>query len=84
MRLVLKANRPNPHLGKRSKLALPDYWVDSYGSTGLMHMDLCGPVEIQSRGEKKYIILVVVDNYSRFTWTIFLSSTDETYQLKGI
>ncbi|WMV28765.1 hypothetical protein MTR67_022150 [Solanum verrucosum] len=43
-------------------------------------MDLCGPVKIQSRGGKKYI-MVVVDDYSRFTWTMFLKSKDETYDV---
>ncbi|GJZ18124.1 retrovirus-related pol polyprotein from transposon TNT 1-94 [Tanacetum coccineum] len=42
----------------------------------LSHMDLCGPMRIQSINEKKYI-LVIVDDYSRFTWVIFLRSNDE-------
>ncbi|XP_021752647.1 uncharacterized protein LOC110715354 [Chenopodium quinoa] len=44
----------------------------------LIHMDLCGPMRIQSRSGKKYV-LVIVDDYSRFTWFIFLSSKDETF-----
>ncbi|GJU29125.1 retrovirus-related pol polyprotein from transposon TNT 1-94 [Tanacetum coccineum] len=32
----------------------------------LLHMDLCGPMRIQSINGKKYI-LVIVDDYSRFT-----------------
>nr|GEV41696.1 retrovirus-related Pol polyprotein from transposon TNT 1-94 [Tanacetum cinerariifolium] len=40
----------------------------------LLHMDLCGPM--QSINEKKYI-LVVVDDYSRFTWVKCLRSNDE-------
>ena len=39
----------------------------------LIHMDLCGSVKIQSRNRKMYI-LVVVDDYTRFTWTMFLKS----------
>ncbi|XP_049342929.1 uncharacterized protein LOC125807259 [Solanum verrucosum] len=42
----------------------------------LLHMDLCGPIRIQSRGGKKYI-LVVVDDFSRFTWNMFLRTKDE-------
>ena len=34
-------------------------------------MDLCGPMRITSRGGKRYV-LVVVDDYSRFTWSLFL------------
>ena len=41
-----------------------------------LHMDLCGPMRIQSINGKKYI-LVVVDDYSRFTWVKFLRSKDE-------
>nr|GFB01002.1 retrovirus-related Pol polyprotein from transposon TNT 1-94 [Tanacetum cinerariifolium] len=36
----------------------------------LLHMDLCGPMRIESINEKKYI-LVIVDDYSRYTWTLF-------------
>nr|GFA60034.1 retrovirus-related Pol polyprotein from transposon TNT 1-94 [Tanacetum cinerariifolium] len=37
----------------------------------LLHMDLCGPMRVESVNEKKYI-LVIVDDYSRFTWVKFL------------
>nr|GEU83553.1 retrovirus-related Pol polyprotein from transposon TNT 1-94 [Tanacetum cinerariifolium] len=42
----------------------------------LLHMDLCGPMRVESVNEKKYII-VIVDDYSRFTWVEFLRSKDE-------
>nr|GEV10209.1 retrovirus-related Pol polyprotein from transposon TNT 1-94 [Tanacetum cinerariifolium] len=42
----------------------------------LLHMDLCGPMHVASINEKKYI-LVIVDDYSRFTWVRFLRSKDE-------
>ncbi|GJS45200.1 retrovirus-related pol polyprotein from transposon TNT 1-94, partial [Tanacetum coccineum] len=42
----------------------------------LLHMDLCGPMRIQSINGRKYI-LVIVENYSRFTWVKFLRSKDE-------
>ncbi|GKB35873.1 retrovirus-related pol polyprotein from transposon TNT 1-94 [Tanacetum coccineum] len=42
----------------------------------LLHMDLCGPMHVESINEKKYI-LVIVDDYSRFTWVKFLRSKDE-------
>nr|GFA13268.1 Gag-Pol polyprotein [Tanacetum cinerariifolium] len=41
------------------------------------HMDLCGPMRVQTINGKKYI-LVIVDDYSRFTWVKFLRSKDET------
>nr|GFC01482.1 ribonuclease H-like domain-containing protein [Tanacetum cinerariifolium] len=43
----------------------------------LLHMDLCRPMRVESINEKKYI-LVIVDDYSRFTWVKFLRSKDET------
>ncbi|GKA25688.1 integrase, catalytic region, zinc finger, CCHC-type containing protein [Tanacetum coccineum] len=39
-------------------------------------MDLCGPMHVTSVNGKKYI-LVIVDDYSRFTWVKFLASKDE-------
>ncbi|GJR52569.1 retrovirus-related pol polyprotein from transposon TNT 1-94 [Tanacetum coccineum] len=42
-----------------------------------LHMDLCGPMRVESIKGKKYI-LVIVDDYSRFTWVKFLRSKDET------
>ncbi|GKB17813.1 putative reverse transcriptase domain-containing protein [Tanacetum coccineum] len=42
----------------------------------LLHMDLYGPMRVASVNGKKYI-LVIVDNYSRFTWVKCLRSKDE-------
>ncbi|GJT64408.1 putative ribonuclease H-like domain-containing protein [Tanacetum coccineum] len=39
-------------------------------------MDLCGPMRVTSVNGKKYI-LVIVDDYSRFTWVKFLRSKNE-------
>ncbi|XP_060216297.1 uncharacterized protein LOC132643781 [Lycium barbarum] len=46
----------------------------------LLHMDLYGPMRIQSIGGKKYIF-VIVDDFSRFTWTLFLRTKDETFSV---
>nr|GEU85651.1 hypothetical protein [Tanacetum cinerariifolium] len=43
----------------------------------LLHMDLCGPMRVASINGKRYV-LVIVDDYSRYTWTHFLKSKDET------
>ncbi|GJR08841.1 retrovirus-related pol polyprotein from transposon TNT 1-94 [Tanacetum coccineum] len=43
----------------------------------LLHMDLCGPMRVGSINGKKYV-LVIVDDYSRYTWTHFLRSKDKT------
>nr|GFC45420.1 hypothetical protein [Tanacetum cinerariifolium] len=42
----------------------------------LLLMDLCGPMRVASINGKKYI-LVIVDDYSRFTWVKCLRSKDE-------
>ncbi|GJX32549.1 retrovirus-related pol polyprotein from transposon TNT 1-94 [Tanacetum coccineum] len=43
----------------------------------LLHMDLCGPMRVESINGKKYV-LVIIDDYSRYTWTHFLRSKDKT------
>ncbi|GKF00652.1 retrovirus-related pol polyprotein from transposon TNT 1-94 [Tanacetum coccineum] len=40
-------------------------------------LDLCGPMRVESINGKKYI-LVIVDDCSRYTWTHFLRTKDET------
>ncbi|GKF62946.1 retrovirus-related pol polyprotein from transposon TNT 1-94 [Tanacetum coccineum] len=42
----------------------------------LLHVDLCGPMCFASVNGKKYI-LVIVDDYTRFTWVKCLRSKDE-------
>ncbi|GJT03585.1 retrovirus-related pol polyprotein from transposon TNT 1-94 [Tanacetum coccineum] len=42
----------------------------------LLHMDLCSPMGVESINGKRYI-LVIVDDYSRFTWVRFLRTKDE-------
>nr|GEV68400.1 ribonuclease H-like domain-containing protein [Tanacetum cinerariifolium] len=43
----------------------------------LLHMDLCGPMRVESINGRKYV-LVIVDDYSRYTWTYFLRSKEKT------
>nr|GEW55344.1 retrotransposon protein, putative, unclassified [Tanacetum cinerariifolium] len=43
----------------------------------LLHMDLCGPMRVASINSKWYV-LVIVDDYSRYTWVHFLRTKDET------
>ncbi|XP_042757515.1 uncharacterized protein LOC122197456 [Lactuca sativa] len=42
----------------------------------LLHNDLCGPSSIESIGGSKYI-LVIIDDFSRFTWVFFLKLKSE-------
>jgi transposase InsO family protein len=49
----------------------------------LLHMDLFGPIAYISIGGSKYC-LVIVDDYSRFTWVFFLQEKSQTQEtLKG-
>nr|GFA93213.1 hypothetical protein [Tanacetum cinerariifolium] len=43
-------------------------------------MDLFGPTSIKSI-DKKYYSLVVTDDFSRFSWTFFLRTKDETFYI---
>ena len=43
----------------------------------LLHMDLFGPVNVQSLVGKKYT-LVIVDEFSRYIWVFFLKSKSDT------
>ncbi|KAI3685606.1 hypothetical protein L6452_34856 [Arctium lappa] len=46
----------------------------------LIHMDLCGPIKTQSINGKKYI-LVMIDEYSRYTWLEFLRNKSDATEL---
>jgi hypothetical protein len=43
----------------------------------LLHMDLFGPTSYKSIGDNLYCV-VIVDDYSRYTWTLFLEDKSET------
>ncbi|KAI3746903.1 hypothetical protein L6452_09345 [Arctium lappa] len=46
----------------------------------LIHMDLCGPMRTQSINDKRYI-LVMIDEYSRYTWLEFLRNKSDVTEL---
>jgi transposase InsO family protein len=45
----------------------------------LLHMDIIDPSRVRSMGGKWYV-LVIVGNYSRYSWVFFLESTDEVFE----
>jgi transposase InsO family protein len=45
----------------------------------LLHMDIVGPSRVRSMGDKWYI-LVIVNDYSRYSWVFFLKSKDEVFE----
>jgi Integrase core domain len=53
--------------------------VSTNSSLELLHLDLFGPINIPSISRKKFVF-VIVDDYSRFTWVIFLISKVEIFE----
>ena len=45
-----------------------------------LHLDLFGPSRTRSLGDN-YYGFVICDDYSRFTWTLFLAHKDETFKV---
>jgi hypothetical protein len=45
----------------------------------LLHMDTVGPSRIHPMGGKWYV-LVIVDDYSHYSWVFFLESKDEVFE----
>ncbi|GKC47740.1 retrovirus-related pol polyprotein from transposon TNT 1-94 [Tanacetum coccineum] len=65
----------------------PKLIPSDYSKLELLHMDLCGPIRVASVNGKKYI-LMIVDDFSRFTWirtdngTKFKNATLKAYYEK--
>jgi transposase InsO family protein len=45
----------------------------------LLHMENVGPSQVRSMGGKWYV-LVIVDDYSRYSWVFFLESKDQVFE----
>nr|GEW28210.1 integrase, catalytic region, zinc finger, CCHC-type, peptidase aspartic, catalytic [Tanacetum cinerariifolium] len=68
---------PSCEQGKSKRASHPPKPVlNSRQRLHLLHMDLCGPMRTANINEKRYV-LVIVDDYSRYTWVHFLRSKDE-------
>lgn len=46
----------------------------------LLHMDLMGPMQVESIGGKRYVY-VVVNDFSRFTWVNFIKEKSDTFEI---
>nr|GEY39194.1 retrotransposon-related protein [Tanacetum cinerariifolium] len=69
---------PSCEQGKSKRASHPPKPVsNSKQQLHLLHMDLCGPMRVESINSKWYV-LVIVDDYSRYTWVYFLRTKDET------
>jgi hypothetical protein len=65
------------HFSKQKKLPFPQSMLKSLAPFDILHADLWGPYSTISLLGHKYF-LTLVDDYSRFTWVIFLKTKDET------
>nr|GEV58738.1 putative ribonuclease H-like domain-containing protein [Tanacetum cinerariifolium] len=67
--------------GKQHKASCESKLVNSVSKPlHTLYMDLFGPTSVSSLNHKLYC-LVVTDDFSRFTWTFFLKSKDETSRI---
>ncbi|GJZ67236.1 retrovirus-related pol polyprotein from transposon TNT 1-94 [Tanacetum coccineum] len=71
---------PSCEQGKSKRASHPPKPVpNSKQRLHLLHMDLCGPMRIASINGKRYV-LVIVDDYSRYTWVLFLRHIEEALE----
>nr|GFA52380.1 retrovirus-related Pol polyprotein from transposon TNT 1-94 [Tanacetum cinerariifolium] len=69
---------PSCEQGKSKRASHPPKPIlNSKQRLHMLHMDLCGPMRVSSINGKWYV-LVIVDDYSRYTWVYFLRTKDET------
>ena len=67
-------------IGKQIKSKHPSVGsVQTSRPLELLHIDLMGPARVQSLGGKKYI-LVVVDDFTRYTWVVLLKYNAEALE----
>ncbi|GJU74120.1 retrovirus-related pol polyprotein from transposon TNT 1-94, partial [Tanacetum coccineum] len=66
---------------KSMKASHPPKVVPSnHSKLELLHIDLCEPMRVASINGNRYI-LVIINDYSRFTWVYFLRTKDETPEI---
>lgn len=67
-------------LGKQARQSFPQtttYRADK--ALQLLHGDLCGPINPSTAGGSRYIF-VVIDDHSRYMWTMLLKEKSEAFQ----
>jgi transposase InsO family protein len=66
--------------GKQVKSSFPPKeFISTKRPLELLHIDLFGPISIESLGGKRYGF-VIVDDFSRFTWVLFLKHKYDSYE----
>ncbi|GKB38276.1 putative ribonuclease H-like domain-containing protein, partial [Tanacetum coccineum] len=67
--------------GKQHKASCKTKLVSSISQPlEMFHMDLFGPTSVRSINHKTYY-LIVIDDYSRFSWVFFLATEDEISEI---
>ena len=67
-------------LGKQTKTKHPSTQTSATSRPlELLHLDLMGPTRTESLGGKRYI-MVVVDDFTRYTWIILLRSKSDAHE----
>ena len=70
-------NKQRKSIGKQTKSPHPKVNVITTSCPlELLHVDLIGPTRTESMGGKRYI-MVVVDDFSRYSWVEFLRERSE-------
>nr|ABA98847.1 retrotransposon protein, putative, unclassified [Oryza sativa Japonica Group] len=70
---------PCRHAKMDSTSHAPIVFVMTDAPGQLLHMDTVGPARVQSVGGKWYV-LVIVDDFSRYSWVFFMATKDEAFQ----
>lgn len=67
-------------LGKQARHSFPQATPYRAGKLlDLLHGDLCGHISPQTPSRKRYIF-VLIDDHSRYMWTILLSEKGEAFE----
>jgi hypothetical protein len=68
-------------IGKQTRMSHPklEHQVTSK-VLELLHMDLMGPMQVESIGGKRYAF-VVVDDFSKFSWVNFIREKSDTFDV---
>ena len=67
--------------GKQTKVSFkPKNVMSTTKTLELLHLDLFGPSQNASLDESRYVF-VIVDDYSRYTWALFLTHKNEAFKL---
>ena len=71
---------PVSHIRKQTKAKHPGTQISlTSRPLELLHLDLMGPTRTESLGGKRYI-MVMIDDFTRYTWIILLLSKPNTFE----